>query len=178
MTSSPVGSHVGCTASFDEPCMLVVQFSAAQTSKETKLGFVPQFGSIFSATISVVTLFKTMSSEGNSSNTVLSRFAESLAADAKLRYMHAAQKIALVDLYDPYLGVPAKAKTVILPVDATDLLSYLVLGTSFITAEQFKARKGLEAYNQFCSGWVKDVKYFEHVEVYNPYQSPSFKAIY
>ena len=42
-------------------------------------------------------------------------------------------------------------------VDASDLLCYLVLQTSFITAKQFKVRKRLEAYNQFVSGWVKDV---------------------
>ena len=44
------------------------------------------------------------------------------------------------------------------PVDACDLVSYLVLQTSFVTAKQFKARKGLEAYNQFVCGWVKEVK--------------------
>ena len=26
-----------------------------------------------------------------------------------------------------------------------------------MTSEQFKARKGLEAYNQFVPGWIKDV---------------------
>jgi len=38
-------------------------------------------------------------------------------------------------------------------------VSYLVhvLQTSYITAKQFKAHKSLEAYNQFTSGWVKDV---------------------
>lgn len=43
------------------------------------------------------------------------------------------------------------------PVDACDLVSYLVLQTSFITSKQFKARKGLEAYNQFVCGWVKEI---------------------
>lgn len=33
----------------------------------------------------------------------------------------------------------------------------LVLQTSFLTSKQFKARKGLEAYNQFVSGWVKEI---------------------
>ena len=42
-------------------------------------------------------------------------------------------------------------------MESIDTVSYLVLRTSFVTAEQFKARKGLEAYNQFVSGWVKDV---------------------
>ena len=43
------------------------------------------------------------------------------------------------------------------PVEACDLVSYLVLKTSFITSAKFKARKGLEAYNQFVSGWIKEV---------------------
>ena len=37
-------------------------------------------------------------------------------------------------------------------------MSYLVLQTSFITAKQFKAHKGLESYNQFVCGWIKEVK--------------------
>jgi len=44
------------------------------------------------------------------------------------------------------------------PVDSCDLVSYLVLKTSFLTIEQFRAHKGLDAYNQFVSGWVKDIK--------------------
>ena len=44
------------------------------------------------------------------------------------------------------------------PLDASDLVSYLVLQTNFITSKQFKAHKSLEAYNQFVSGWVKDVQ--------------------
>jgi len=43
------------------------------------------------------------------------------------------------------------------PVEDCNLLSYLVLRTSFISMDQFKARKGLEAYNQFVSGWLKEV---------------------
>ena len=34
------------------------------------------------------------------------------------------------------------------PIETTDLLSYLVLDTSYYTAQQFKAFKSLEAYNQ------------------------------
>ena len=46
---------------------------------------------------------------------------------------------------------------VVPPVSGCDLVSYLVLQTSFITSKQFKAHKFLEAYNQFVSGWVKDI---------------------
>ena len=61
------------------------------------------------------------------------------------------------------------ASGVVPAVDVCDLLSYLVLETSFVTAQQFKARKGLDAYNQFLCGWVKEVKSFllngKHVSV-------------
>jgi len=49
----------------------------------------------------------------------------------------------------------------VVPVDSCDLVSYLVLQTSFMMIEQFKARKGLEAYSQFVSGWIKDVSTME-----------------
>ena len=42
-------------------------------------------------------------------------------------------------------------------VEATDLVSYLVLQTSFVTDQQFKAHKSAESYNQFVCGWVKEV---------------------
>ena len=43
-------------------------------------------------------------------------------------------------------------------MEALDLVSYLVLQTSFVTPQHFKAHKSLEANNQFvCGGWVKDV---------------------
>ena len=35
------------------------------------------------------------------------------------------------------------------PVEATDLLSYLVLDTSFYTKQQFKSVRSLRAYNWF-----------------------------
>lgn len=40
------------------------------------------------------------------------------------------------------------------PVTAMDITSYLVLQTSFYTAEQMKAFKSLDAYNYFICGWV------------------------
>jgi len=35
------------------------------------------------------------------------------------------------------------------PVEMCDLALYLILRTSYLTMKQFKAHKGLEAYNQF-----------------------------
>ena len=65
-------------------------------------------------------------SQPNKSAGVLSRYADSLATDAKRRYI---QKISLLDGYDPLLGVPARATAVVPPVDASNLVSYLVLET-------------------------------------------------
>ena len=44
------------------------------------------------------------------------------------------------------------------PIKASDLLSYLVLDTSYYTAQQFKAFKSLEAYNQVVSGFITCVQ--------------------
>ena len=73
--------------------------------------------------------------EGDSKSTVWSKYANSLGAEAKRRNL---EKIDLLDGYNPFLGVPFGAKSVVPPVDASDLLSYLVVGTSFIRAKQFK----------------------------------------
>ena len=65
-------------------------------------------------------------------------------------------KIALINGNDPFGKiVGGEPFSGVVPVDSCDLVSYLVLQTSFMTVEQFKARKGLEAYNQFVSGWIK-----------------------
>lgn len=90
----------------------------------------------------------------------LSSYFEGLNTEAKTRYK---QKISCIGGLDPFLAgtVVGESTNDVIPVDACDLVSYLVLQTSFITSEQFKARKGLQAYNQFVCGWVKDV----HVQV-------------
>ena len=87
----------------------------------------------------------------------LSSYAAGLPSDAKERYI---QKISLINSIDPFLGAFSGVEIVseLPPVDITDLLSYLVLKTSFMTVSQFKGRKSLEAYNQFVSGWVKNVE--------------------
>ena len=85
----------------------------------------------------------------------LSLYFEGLSEESKARYK---EKISLINGNDPFGKViGGEAFSGIVPVDACDLVSYLVLQTSFMTLEQFKARKGLEAYNQLVSGWIKDV---------------------
>ena len=44
------------------------------------------------------------------------------------------------------------------PMEATDILSYLVLETSYYTQKQFKAFRSLEAYNQMVSGFIASVE--------------------
>lgn len=85
----------------------------------------------------------------------LSSYAENLSAEAKARYK---EKIALINGLDPFASCPEGPSDAVPDVDASDLVSYLVLQTSFVSPTQFKARKSLEAYNQFVCGWVKDVR--------------------
>ena len=83
---------------------------------------------------------------------------DTLPPEAKKRYL---EKISLIGDIDPY-KIDVSADLVVAsdfpPIDACDIVLYLVLQTSFTTMKQFKARKSLKAYNQFTNGWVKDVK--------------------
>ena len=38
-----------------------------------------------------------------------------------------------------------------------DIVNYFLFALSPLTKEELKAYKGLESYNQFVSGWVKEV---------------------
>lgn len=94
----------------------------------------------------------------------LSCYAENLPQEAKRRYL---DKIAVIDGIDPMCsGIFGEPSDKTPPVDACDLLSHLVVQTSFVTAKQFKARKGLDAYNQFICGWVKEVNTRKIAEKY------------
>lgn len=85
----------------------------------------------------------------------LSSYADNLKTEAKDRYL---RKISIIGYVDPFVKpVAGEIADCVPPVESCDLVSYLVLQTSFITSAQFKARKGLEAYNQFVSGWIKEV---------------------
>ena len=73
---------------------------------------------------------------------MLSLYAENLPVEAKKRYRE-----KLSDISGRRSG-PLEVAESLPQVDATDLVSYLVLQTNFITAKQFKSHKSLEAYNQ------------------------------
>ena len=55
---------------------------------------------------------------------------------------------------DPFVSGRIGKITEVPPVYTCDLVSYLVGQTSFASSSQFKAHKGLEAYN--CE-WIKDI---------------------
>ena len=84
----------------------------------------------------------------------LSSYAKGLSEEAKERYK---KKLEISIGLDPFnASTIGELADCLPPLEAADIVPYLVLQTSFITARQFKARKGLEVYNQFVSGWVKD----------------------
>ena len=88
---------------------------------------------------------------------MLSLYAESLPVDAKKRYRGKLSDISGVDPFTLQAGKRSgllEAAESLPQVDATDLVSYLVLQTNFVTAKQFKSHRSLEAYNQFVCGWV------------------------
>ena len=75
-----------------------------------------------------------------------SNYAENLLNEAKKQY-RAKNNIAVINGLDPFGGSPGEPIETIPPVEACDLVSYLVLQTNFITTQQFKPREFLEAYN-------------------------------
>ena len=80
---------------------------------------------------------------------MLSEYAEKLDGNVKKRYM---EKISEVGV-DPLLIPDHKLDPECLPpIEASDLLSYLVLDTSYYTNKQFKAFRSLQAY-KLKTGW-------------------------
>ena len=95
-------------------------------------------------------------------STTLSSYGEKLPTEAKARYL---DKLTSIGGVDPFCISKNDCLSCSLPpVDASDIVSYLVLQTSFVTAKQFKAHKSMEGYNQFVCGWVKDVLAFKFGE--------------
>ena len=59
---------------------------------------------------------------------------------------------------DPFRVRPGEPCEEVPLVEASDLVSCLVLQANFMTTEHFKAHKSLKAYiNQFVCDWIKDV---------------------
>ncbi|PFX31462.1 hypothetical protein AWC38_SpisGene3676 [Stylophora pistillata] len=86
---------------------------------------------------------------------LLSDYSKKLDSRVKRRYI---EKISMIGI-DPATLWHAKLDPECLPpIEASDLLSYLVLDTSYYTAQQFKAFKSLEAYKHMVSGFITCVQ--------------------
>ena len=63
--------------------------------------------------------------------------------------------------YDPYQIKKEELSSDISkfsPVTYPDIVNYFLFSLSPLTKEELKAYKSLDSYNQFVSGWVKEVK--------------------
>ena len=96
-----------------------------------------------------------VSGEKRASIPVLSEYAQSLDSHVKTRYL---QKISVIRADPNSIPDDQFDRECLPPIEAIDLLGYLVLETSYYTKEQFKAYKSLEAYNQMVSGFVTSVR--------------------
>ena len=86
---------------------------------------------------------------------ILSEYCRKLDDHVKQRYL---EKIAEVGV-DPVTIPDEQFNSECLPpIEAMDLLSYLVLETSFYTKQQFKTYKSLEAYNFMVSGFITSIQ--------------------
>ncbi|XP_072142334.1 uncharacterized protein [Dermacentor andersoni] len=83
---------------------------------------------------------------------------EGLVGATRARYE---TKTKLCDGVDPYtlrVGADATADVELLPATTqVDIINYLVLSTSYVTLQQMKVYKSLDAHNYFTSGWVRNI---------------------
>ena len=86
--------------------------------------------------------------------TVLSEYAKALEGRVKERYL---QKISIIGVDPASIPTDQFSPECLPPVEVSDLLTYLVLETSYHTNQQFKAFKSLEAFNQMVAGFVTSV---------------------
>ena len=89
------------------------------------------------------------------SSVPLSDYAKKLDQRVKKRYE---DKIAAIGIDPVLLEGKHFEPDCLPPMEATDILSYLVLETSYYTQNQFKAFRSLEAYNQMVSGFIASVE--------------------
>ena len=86
----------------------------------------------------------------------ISEHVKSLDEHVKRRYL---QKISVIGVDPADLNAGVNVDTECLPpIESTDIFTYLLLGTSFYTKEQFKNFKSLEAHKWLTFGFVISVQ--------------------
>ncbi|XP_067033632.1 uncharacterized protein [Acropora muricata] len=85
---------------------------------------------------------------------VLSEYAKALKGRVNERYL---QKISAIGVDPASIPTDQFSPECLPPVGVSDLISYLVLKTSYYTSQQFKALKNLEAFDQMVWGFVTSV---------------------
>ncbi|KAL3831391.1 hypothetical protein ACJMK2_023143 [Sinanodonta woodiana] len=88
-------------------------------------------------------------------------YRDTLDITSKQRYD---DKIGLIEKQDPYTLEKHRWTQDVdkwASVTYPDIVNYLLFSTSAYTMDELKSYKGLEAYNQFVSDWVRDVKVCE-----------------
>ena len=85
----------------------------------------------------------------------ISDYAKKLEHQVRQRYLDKISVIGIATVLIPEKNLDPECLP---PVEAADLLSYLVLDTSYCTDRQFKAFRSLNAYNQMISGFITSVQ--------------------
>ncbi|KAK9958524.1 hypothetical protein ABG768_008314 [Culter alburnus] len=85
-------------------------------------------------------------------------YREKLNNTAKQRYLEKLLDINTIDPYDLPVTEWTKNPEALPPLTYPDIVNYLVYGISAYTMQQFRSFKSLEAYQQFCCGWVQDLQ--------------------
>ncbi|XP_061580349.1 uncharacterized protein LOC133446350 isoform X2 [Cololabis saira] len=88
------------------------------------------------------------------------RYREGLGPPERARYK---DKLNLLGGHDPYeleqTTWTTDDPTILPKIQYPDIVNYLIFSPSPYTAEDLKAYKGLEAYNQMVCGWVRELMY-------------------
>ena len=85
-------------------------------------------------------------------------YRETLQGPEKLRYD---AKLEVIGNTDPYQFAPSEWTDDVMLLPSTsyfDIMNYLVFSPSPYTMDDLRAYKGLNAYNQFVCGWVREKK--------------------
>ena len=85
-------------------------------------------------------------------------YLDTLDAASKQRYL---DKIAIIGGQNPYLlknDIFSSDPNSLPSISYPDIVNYLVYYPSPYTLEDLRCYKGLDAYNQFVSGWVREVR--------------------